>query len=139
MTFAVLAILNRKYLRGHSPLAMAGGQNAVAALLLLPWFGAGIGQISLRDWLLLAVLGIFCTACAHALFIRGLATVRAQVASVLASLEPVYGIVLALLVLGEVPPGRALIGGLLILGATGLASFRASTEGDASGPQQPSS
>ena len=120
LTFAVLAILNRKYVRGLSPLAIGAGQNAVAAVLVLPFVNADAWRLSLRDLLMLFALGLLCTACAHALFIRGLATVRAQVASVLTGLEPVYGIVLAWLFLREMPPSRALLGGLLILGATVL-------------------
>ena len=50
--------------------------------------------------------GSRCTALAHTLFIGGLAVVTAHTASVIAALEPVYGIALALAFLGEVP-GRA--------------------------------
>jgi drug/metabolite transporter (DMT)-like permease len=123
LTFAVLSILNRKYVRGIPPLAMGAGQNAVAAVLLLPFVcGSGI-HMTLRDAMLLVVLGLLCTACGHVLFIRGLATVRAQVASVLTGLEPLYGSSLAWIVLQEVPPLRTLLGGLLILGAIILAGF----------------
>ena len=66
---------------------------------------------------LLAVLGVFCTAVAHTLFIRGMRNVNAQTASLIASLEPVYGILLALVFLGEVPTARTVLGGAIILGA----------------------
>lgn len=129
LTFAILSILNRKYVRGIPALAMVemvelgAGQNAVATVLLLPFVcGSGI-HMTLRDAMLLIVLGLLCTACGHVLFIRGLATVRAQVASVLTGLEPLYGISLAWMVLHEVPPLRTLLGGLLILGAIILAGF----------------
>lgn len=123
LTFAILSILNRKFVQGISPLAIGAGQNAVAALLLLPFLAGSGFRIPFHDALLLIALGLLCTACAHVLFIRGLARVRAQVASVLAGLEPVYGISLAWIVLREVPPLRTLFGGLLILGAIVLASF----------------
>ncbi len=123
LTFAVLALLNRKYVRGLSPLAIGAGQNAVAAMLLLPFIGAGAWRLSTRELILLLALGLLCTACAHVLFVRGLATVRAQVASVLTGLEPVYGILLAWLFLREAPPFRTLLGGLLILGATILTTW----------------
>ena len=51
--------------------------------------------------------------------------VRAQLASLIASLEPVYGIVLATFVLDEVPTLRTLMGGLVILAATTLGTLRA--------------
>ena len=42
----------------------------------------------------------------------------------IASLEPVYGILFALVLLGEVPAARTLAGGALILGAALFASAR---------------
>jgi drug/metabolite transporter (DMT)-like permease len=94
------------------------GQNAVAAMLLLPSLLLHPPRISVQDAILLLALGIFSTACAHVLFIQGLATARAQVASIVTGLEPVYGIVLAWLCLRETPPLRTIVGGLLILTAT---------------------
>ena len=55
--------------------------------------------------------------------------VSAQTASLIASLEPVYGILLALAFLGEVPAGRTVLGGLIILGAVLLVTLRAANKG----------
>jgi drug/metabolite transporter (DMT)-like permease len=54
---------------------------------------------------------------AHALFIAGLRGVRARTASLIACLEPVYGIVFAAILLGETPSLRTIAGGLAVLGA----------------------
>jgi drug/metabolite transporter (DMT)-like permease len=70
------------------------------------------------------VLGVVCTALAHTLFIRSLRALSAHTASVVAALEPVYGIALALLLLGEVPPARTLAGAVLIVGAALYATRR---------------
>ncbi len=70
------------------------------------------------------VLGVFCTAVAHALFIQAMRAVRAGVAAIASALEPVYGIALAWLLLGEVPALRTLAGGALILGAVLWATLR---------------
>jgi drug/metabolite transporter (DMT)-like permease len=59
---------------------------------------------------LLLVLGVLCTALAHTLFIESLAVLRTQTASVISALEPVYGIALAALLLGELPALRTLVG-----------------------------
>jgi len=42
----------------------------------------------------------------------------AQLASLLACLEPVWGILFALVLLGETPTARTLLGGAIILAAT---------------------
>jgi drug/metabolite transporter (DMT)-like permease len=73
---------------------------------------------------MLAILGVLCTALAHALFIRGLARVRAQLASVIAGLEPVYGIVFAYFLLNETPSVHTLTGGAVIVVATLVAMLR---------------
>ena len=70
----------------------------------------------------LVVLGVFCTALAHTLFIASLRRVSAHTASVVAALEPVYGIALAAWLLSEVPTLRTLAGAALIVGAAILAT-----------------
>jgi drug/metabolite transporter (DMT)-like permease len=74
--------------------------------------------LSAHDLAVLLVLGVACTALAHTLFIDGMRTLTAQTASVIAALEPVWGVLFALVLLGEVPTWRVLIGGTLIVGAT---------------------
>jgi drug/metabolite transporter (DMT)-like permease len=124
-SFAVLALMNRRFATRSSALSIAAVQNGVAALILLP-FACKVGfHFQGYDFWYLLFLGVVCTAFAHALFISGLAQIRAQTASVLAGLEPVYGILLALIVLGEQPAWRTLLGGSLILAAVVFASLKA--------------
>ena len=125
-TFAVLALLNRKFVRTYPSLTIAFYQNAVATLILLPFWSLRSQAFDSRNLLFLGLLGVFCTAIAHALFIRGLKDVRAQLAGVTASLEPVYGILFALILLGEKPSARTLTGGILILGTTVVAGMKSS-------------
>jgi len=123
-TFALLAVLNRRYAADRSALDLAFWQNAWAAAALAP-FALVAGSpltFALRDVGLLLALGIVCTAVAHTLFIAALKAVTAHTASVIAALEPVYGIALALALLGEVPAPRTLAGGALIVGAALLAT-----------------
>jgi drug/metabolite transporter (DMT)-like permease len=124
-TFALLAIWNRVSARERPAREVAFWQNVVAALCLLPWVLVEPAGISARDLALLGVLGVVCTALAHTLFIAALARVSAHTASVVAALEPVYGIALAFALLGEVPGPRTLLGGALIVGAAWLASAQA--------------
>jgi drug/metabolite transporter (DMT)-like permease len=70
-----------------------------------------------RTVLLLVILGVVFTALAQWLFVASLRRIRAQTASVVTCLEPVYGILFAVLLLGEKPSARTLLGGLLIFGA----------------------
>ena len=116
-TFALLAVGNRALAARHAASVIALWQNACAAVLLLPLALAAEAVPDARDIALLVVLGVVCTALAHTLFIRSLRVLSAHTASVIAALEPVYGIALALLLLGERPSPRTLAGAVLIVGA----------------------
>ena len=78
-----------------------------------------------RDIALLIVLGVVCTALAHTLFIRSMRMLSAHTASVVAALEPVYGMALAFALLGETPNWRTLVGAVLIVAAALRASSHA--------------
>jgi drug/metabolite transporter (DMT)-like permease len=127
-TLALLAVRSRALAQTHAATDVALWQNAFAAMLLAPlvWMGRDVLPVpSARDVVLLVVLGLACTALAHTLFIASLRRLSAHTASVVAALEPVYGIALAWLLLAEVPGARTLVGGTLIVAAAVLASRRA--------------
>jgi drug/metabolite transporter (DMT)-like permease len=115
-TFSILAILNRKLSQRYSSLLITFYQDFWATLFLLPFFFIMKPRLDNRDILLLLILGIFCTALSHSLFIKGMRHIKAQTAAIISSLEPVYGIIMALLILKEVPSLRTILGGIVILG-----------------------
>jgi len=123
-TFALLAIGNRSLMRRHIAGAIALWQNACAALCLLPLALGAAAVPGGREIALLVVLGVVCTALAHTLFIGSLRAVSAHTASVVTALEPVYGIALAVVLLGETPGARTLAGGALLIGAALYATRR---------------
>ncbi|MGZ5496530.1 MAG: DMT family transporter [Candidatus Aminicenantales bacterium] len=129
LSFSFLTVLNRGLASRHSSLTVAFYQDLVAGLLLVPAIWRTGLPRSGRDWALVAVLGIFCTALAHTLFIDGLKGAGARTASILSSLEPVYGILLALVFLGESPSLRTVSGGAIILAAALAATARAHQTG----------
>ncbi len=124
-TFALLAVRGRSLVARLPATSIALWQNASAALLLVPVAavtGAFARTPTAPEAALILLLGVACTALAHTLFIASMRRVTAHVASVVAGLEPVYGIALAALLLGEVPGVRTLIGAVLIVGAAVVAS-----------------
>jgi drug/metabolite transporter (DMT)-like permease len=123
-TFALLAVNNRALAVRHRSGAIALWQNACAAVVLLPFAVAAAAVPDAREMALLVVLGVACTALSHTLFIRSLRILSAHTASAVAALEPVYGIALAFLLLGETPLARTLAGGALIVGAAFFATVR---------------
>ena len=123
LSFALLQLLNKGYRQRYSSLAIAFYQDGFAFLSLLGVAPLASLALSVREVGLLLVLGVLCTALAHTLFIESLAVLRTQTASVISALEPVYGIALAALLLGELPALRTLVGGAIILATTVWASW----------------
>jgi drug/metabolite transporter (DMT)-like permease len=117
LTFALLVLCNRGLAARHAAGSIALWQNACAAACLLPFVALAPPAVDAHAVLLLLVLGVVCTALAHTLFIRSLRALSAHTASVVTALEPVYGIVLSFLLLGETPAARTLAGAALIIGA----------------------
>lgn len=131
-TFALLSVSNRWLRRTYASVTISLYQDGIAALVLLPTLLLlhPATLIQPRTLLILLALGLLCTALAHTLFIDGLGSVSAQAASLIASLEPVWGIVFALALLGEVPALRTLAGGAIIVAATALpALWRRGSDG----------
>jgi drug/metabolite transporter (DMT)-like permease len=127
-TFSVLTILNRKLSQSYSSLLITFYQDFAATLFLIPFIFILRPSLTSSDVLLLMVLGLFCTAAAHSLFIKGMRYIKAQTAAIISSLEPVYGIILALLILQEIPRIRTIAGGIIILAATSAVTWKG-TEG----------
>jgi len=117
LTFAILQIINRKYVQVYSGKLITCYQTGVAALVLLPIASPTSINFSMPDILMLIALGVLCTAVAHSLFISGLHSVKVRTASIIAGLEPVYGIFFAMIFLFEIPSWKEICGGLMILTA----------------------
>jgi drug/metabolite transporter (DMT)-like permease len=119
-TFALLSVMNRGLGRTYPSLTISLYQDGTAALVLLPalFLTATSSLWSLHELLILLILGVVCTALAHTLFIASMRQITAQSASLLASLEPVWGIVFGALLLHSIPTATTLLGGTIILVAT---------------------
>lgn len=123
-TYGVFSLMNRRLVKTNPPLKVAFYEQCVAALLLSSSLFVLRPAVTIREVSLLVLMGIFCTAMPHALFISGLRRVKAQTAGVIAGLESVYSIVAAFLLLGENPGIRAIIGGVIVLSAVVFSSLR---------------
>ena len=121
-TFALLAVRNRRFMTSDGAVRMAFWQILVAGLSVAPLALVRSVPLGARDLVLLAILGLACTALAHTLFVWTLRSLSAHTASTIAALEPVYGIGLALALLNEVPSMQTVLGGTLIVAGAMLAS-----------------
>lgn len=122
LLFALLSVANRATVKGIHPFQAALWQNLTIALCLLPLAWHLLPAVRPLDWLWIGLLGVFCTAIAHSLFVASLSVLKARNAALIFALEPVYGIAVAWWLFDEQPTLRMAAGGLLILLAIALSA-----------------
>jgi drug/metabolite transporter (DMT)-like permease len=125
---SIFGSLNKRYVEHADPLAMTGVELAAGTVFLtlvaiaLPQSAFDLRPPGARDATLLVVLAIGCTLVPFALSLVALKHTSAFSAQLAVSLEPVYAIVLAMVLLGEQHElGAAFYLGVAIILATVLA------------------
>jgi len=113
LAYAFLILIIRKIASLYSSLFITFIQNGIVALLLLPFVFSV--PVSMETLSYLAIMGIVHSTAAPLLYVQGFRSVKANEAAILGYFEPVAAIILAFLMLHEVPGIHALFGGALIL------------------------
>jgi drug/metabolite transporter (DMT)-like permease len=107
---ALFSTLNKKYIGLADPMEITFLELGSAWLflsLVIPFIAwgssAGLGAFwpSASDWLWLALLAFLCTTLAYVLALRALRHLSAFISNLTINLEPVYGILMAWVLLGE--------------------------------------
>lgn len=114
-SFGLLAVVNKRGVKGVDAMQVAFWQNSVVMLLLLPFAFSAMKPLTTMDWFYLALLGIFCTGLSHYLFVKSLEQLNARVTGMIIALEPLYAILFAWWLFATVPTLKMVFGGALIL------------------------
>ena len=126
LAYAVMSLSNRYLSASYPSRTICLYEQGTAAVVLLPAFFLVPATWTLPDLAGVAAIGFVCTAFAHTLYVEAQKRVTAQTAGIVSGMETVYGILFALLLLGEVPTLRELIGGGVILSVALLSSLSSS-------------
>jgi drug/metabolite transporter (DMT)-like permease len=90
-------------------------QMGVTLIILLP----ALVYFEMESYIInlpyLLILGILTTAIGHTLFLNSFKKFSIGTVSIMSGIQPIYGILLGILFLSEIPTGRSIIGGLLII------------------------
>jgi DME family drug/metabolite transporter len=112
--FAALILSLRK--DGRASQAAVTWGNVACALAVLPFIVSDLA-LSVRSFVVLALLGIVQIAVAYAFFTRGLALITATQASLTGMIEPIANPLWVFLFLGERPSTFAVAGAAVVLAA----------------------
>lgn len=113
--YAIRNVLSKQQAEKYAPSFVMLFQTAVVAMVLLPvlfYFPLDGPPI---NWFYVFLLGLLTTAIGHTLYVNGLKNFTATTAGIVSGLQPIFAILLAVIFLREIPNGRTLIGGALIL------------------------
>ncbi len=105
---SLFAIFNKKYINDADPYSITFlelGSGWLFISLILPFYFLNTPDIHffpiLTDWIYLLILALLCTTFAYVISLKALKYVTAFAANLTLNLEPVYGIVLAVIILQE--------------------------------------
>ncbi|MCM5664190.1 DMT family transporter [Galbibacter mesophilus] len=99
-------------------------QLVIITFMLSPvMFNASFTAIS-RQWMPIVFLALVTTSIGHTLLLMSFRNFSATTASIMSSVQPIYGILMGMLFLGEFPAWHTIIGGVLILSAVVIESAR---------------
>lgn len=104
---ATFAVINSRFAKTYNPTTISfyeliGGVLFFTLLLAMTQsFDAQFFQVSANDWFYLAILSSFCTAYAFIASVKVMKFLSPYTVMLTINLEPIYGIILAVIVFGE--------------------------------------
>jgi drug/metabolite transporter (DMT)-like permease len=122
--YGIAASFTKKYLNGAEPVAIATGSLISSGLLLLPftiWFWP-VQPVSAGAWGAVLGLTVLCTSIAYTLYYKLLINIGPSKSMTVTFLVPVFGVFWGWLCLDEAVTMYVLLGGLVILFGTALAT-----------------
>lgn len=118
LSYAFFNVYGQKNIKNTPPMLLSFYTLAVGALILPmisnPFYFLKTSH-SLANLGFGLALAVFCTVLPMILYFKGLEKVKASVASIIASFEPIFTVVFATIVLGDTITSIQIIGGILIL------------------------
>lgn len=101
-------------------------QTGIVGLALLPFLFYFDTDLVIGQWEGLLALALLTTAIGHTLFLMTFKHFSITTVSILSSVQPVYGILIGVVFLNEIPELRTVFGGILIVASVVIESFRVS-------------
>jgi drug/metabolite transporter (DMT)-like permease len=122
--YAIRVLLLKRHVRQYNPTMLMFYQVSIIFVLLIPVsFFMDMSNIK-TQYPYVILLALLTTAIGHTMFVNSLKYFKASTASIIGSIQPVFGIIIAYFFLNEVPTPHTFIGGTLILTTVVIESIR---------------
>lgn len=122
--YAIRFLLMKKLVSSYHGSMLMFYQMLIVSAVTIPYlFIKDVSGVS-HQYPYLLLLGILTTAIGHTLMTLMLKHFKASTASIISSIQPVFGIILAFVFLSEIPSLNTFIGGFLILSTVVIESIR---------------
>jgi|TARA_B110000285_G_scaffold184970_1_gene209716 drug/metabolite transporter (DMT)-like permease len=124
VSYALRNLILKKYTLTTNGSILMFFQMGVTLLVLFPvLFIYPLQHVSLQLPYLI-MLGLITTAIGHTLFLNSLKYFTVGTASIMSSIQPIFGIVIAMVFLDEIPHANSIVGGVIILITVIIESLR---------------
>ncbi len=124
--YAIRNLMLKKPASVYNGTSLMMYQTLFLTILLLPvMFFMDIENIT-TQYPYVILLALITTAIGHSLFISSLKYFSVSTASIIGSMQPIFGIIIAFIFLKEIPTLNTFIGGLIILSTVVIESLRSS-------------
>lgn len=121
--YSLRNLLMKREVERYNGSALMFYQILVIAILLFPSVFYSEFNLVIDQWKPLVVLAVLTTCIGHTLFLKSFKNFSISTASIMSSIQPVYGIILGIIFLSEIPSIKTVIGGILIISAVVIESL----------------
>jgi len=122
--YTVRILILKKYIVDYNGIVLMFYQTLIMAVCLSPvLFFMDTSGIQ-TQWPYILILALVTTAFGHSLMVHSLQFFSASTTSIISSIQPIFGIIIAFLFLNEIPTINTYVGGGLILATVLIESIR---------------
>ena len=125
LCYALRSLILMRHVNNYNGSMLMLSQLMIMSIVLLPALLFMDISVIQRQFPYVVLLGLVSSAIGHTMFINSLKYFKVSTASIISSMQPIYGIILAYFFLREIPTWNTFFGGLLILGTVIIESVRA--------------
>jgi len=122
--YALRNIMMKTKVSNYNGSVLMWYQLVVVSIFLIPFLFVMDSSGIRTQWIPTVTLALLTTAVGHTLFLQSFKRFSVTTASIISSVQPVYGIIIGMIFLNEIPQLTTIIGGILIVTSVVIESIR---------------